>query len=81
MVRLPRTLSFAARMLPAAAGEQPVYVCVVHNPGVSLTPVSYLLHIGWEFNQTTLNEKERQVAQQLFDRWEGWLFGPWAGWC
>ncbi|PRW58131.1 putative inactive leucine-rich repeat receptor kinase IMK2 [Chlorella sorokiniana] len=49
-------------------GDQPVYVCVVHNPGVSLTPVSYQLRLGWEYNQTTLNDQERQVAQQLFDR-------------
>ena len=55
-----------------------MYVCVVHNPGVSLNPVSYQLHLAWEYNQTTLNAKERAVAQQLFDRWGGgWGLG-WA---
>lgn len=48
-----------------------MYTCVVHNPGVSLTPVSYKLHLEWEYNQTTLNAQERQVALQLFDRCAG----------
>jgi len=55
-----------------------VYVCVVHNPGVSLNPVSYQLHLEWEYNQTTLNAGERKVAQQLFDRWAGgWGLPGW----
>ena len=68
-----------ARPLPSSrappsllrAGVQPVYTCTVYNPGATLTPVSYKLRLSYEFNQTSLNAKERAVAKKLFDKCAG----------